>query len=103
MVNDVLREEKMCACLGFLSQRTGRREVEKTGEANCREGGDDETNLKYVEFEGFQDLREKVAHSFMPQIFTEHTQLSEVRAISQTRFLLGWSSPFVGKTGGGDR
>lgn len=62
---DVLREEKMSVSLRFLSWRVGRREVAKTGEGNCGEGGDDETNLRYIEFEGFQHPTEKVSHSFI--------------------------------------
>lgn len=35
--------------VGFLNWRTERREEAKTGEANCKEGGDNEINLGCVE------------------------------------------------------
>lgn len=69
----------MSAGLRFLSWKMGRRAVAKTGEANYGEGEDDDTNLGYVEFEQFQDLRERerVSYSFSPQILTEHVLLLE--------------------------
>lgn len=69
--------------VGFLSWRTGRREVAETGEANCVREEMVKSICDVWNLNCLQDLTGRVSnfsiHSFISQIFTEHVWVPEVQ------------------------